>query len=109
MLTFPVSPGDTAVHVYSDMSRIWLQVRRCIPTQDDIGTPSFKVAVGLTKNQAIAIAGELLAAATRPRYNSVPVVAPATKTKVTEIPPPKIPPLGRETGASRGPRPSRRS
>jgi hypothetical protein len=58
--------GNTdAVHIYSDAQRIWLQLRRDVPTDHDIGKPSFKVALSLTPEQAIAIAGELLTAATR--------------------------------------------
>jgi hypothetical protein len=57
--------GTDAVHIYSDAHRIWLQLRRDVPTGHDIGRPSFKVALSLTPEQAIAIAGELLTAATR--------------------------------------------
>ena len=61
-ITFSVNTTD-AVHVYSDAQRIWLQLRRDIPTQQDIGKPSFKTALSLTPAQAIALAGELLTAA----------------------------------------------
>ena len=62
----PFAIGSTdAVHIYSDGQRIWLQLRRAVPTEYEIGRPSFKVALGLTSEQAIAIAGELLTAATR--------------------------------------------
>ena len=62
----PFALGSTdAVHIYSDTNRIWLQLRRDVPTAQDIGKPSFKVALSLTPEQAIAIAGELLTAATR--------------------------------------------
>lgn len=54
-----------AVHIYSDVQHIWLQLRRDVPTAQDIAKPSFKVALTLTPEQAIAIAGELLTAATR--------------------------------------------
>lgn len=57
--------GSAAVHIYSDPQHIWLQLRRDVPTEQAIGTPSFKVALNLTPQQAIAIAGELLTAATR--------------------------------------------
>ena len=65
-----------AVHVYSDAQRIWLQLRRDIPTQQDIGKPSFKTALGLTPTQAIALAGELLTAATH-HQNSPATPKPA--------------------------------
>ena len=61
---FTISSTD-AVHIYSDTARIWLQLRRDVPTEHDIAKPSFKVALSLTPEQAIAIAGELLTAATR--------------------------------------------
>jgi hypothetical protein len=66
MRVIPIAIGGTdAVHIYSDTQRIWLQLRRSVPTEHEIGRPSFKVALGLTREQAIAIAGELLTAATR--------------------------------------------
>jgi hypothetical protein len=61
---FTTSTAD-AVHIYSDAQRIWLQLRRDVPTEHDIAKPSFKIALNLTPDQAIAIAGELLTAATR--------------------------------------------
>lgn len=61
-LNIPLNATD-AVHVYSNERRIWLQLRRDIPTTQDIGKPSFKVALSLTHNQAIALAKELLTAA----------------------------------------------
>ena len=73
---FPVNTTDS-VHVYSDASAIWLQLRRDFPTEDHIGTPSFKTALNLTPNQAIAIAGELLTVAAAhqsdPRSKLTPV------------------------------------
>ncbi len=70
-MTFPVNSTD-AVHVYSDAQHIWLQIRRSIPTQEDIGTPSFKTAINLTRDQAIAIAGELLTASTQHQSSPSP-------------------------------------
>ena len=62
----PFAIGSTdAVHIYSDAQRIYLQLRRDVPTEHDIAKPSFKAALSLTPEQAIAIAGELLTAATR--------------------------------------------
>jgi hypothetical protein len=63
-IAFPVS-SESAVHVYSDASCVWLQLRRDVATETAIGEPSFKVALELTPDQAIAIAGELLTAGTR--------------------------------------------
>jgi hypothetical protein len=76
---FGVNATD-AVHVYSDGQRIWLQLRRDVPTIQDIGRPSFKAALTLTPQQAIAIAGELLTAATRNDIQP-PTKPPTVKTK----------------------------
>lgn len=51
--------GDK-VYVYSDMMRILLQLRREVPTQQDILAASFKAAVALTEGEALALASELL-------------------------------------------------
>jgi hypothetical protein len=52
--------GTDAVHVYSDDRRIWLQLRRKVPTECDIGKPSFKAALCLTPGTARKLASELL-------------------------------------------------
>jgi hypothetical protein len=75
---FAVS-GTDAVHIYSDAQRIFLQLRRDVPTEHDIARPSFKVALSLTPEQAIAIAGELLTAATR--KSSAPTAKQPPKPK----------------------------
>lgn len=54
--------GDRVL-VYSDATRIFLQLRQDIPTgsaDQDILSPSFKVAVSLTEGAALALASELL-------------------------------------------------
>jgi hypothetical protein len=53
------------IHVYSDDSRTILQVRRAIPTDEDVLSPSFKVAVTLSPSDALALAAELLSASSR--------------------------------------------
>lgn len=78
--------GTDAVHIYSDTARIWLQLRRDVPTEHDIAKPSFKVALSLTPEQAIAIAGELLTAATRkssPQTNGLAKQPPRPKAQPT--------------------------
>jgi hypothetical protein len=64
----PLANGD-AIHVYSDECHIWLQLRRAIPTEQDIARPSFKVAFDLSSASALALAGELLTAASRRTSN----------------------------------------
>lgn len=67
---FPINETD-AVHIYSDRSKIWLQLRRDHPTEDSIAISSFKSALNLTPVQAIAIAGELLSVAAEQQKNAV--------------------------------------
>jgi hypothetical protein len=78
---FKVGTND-AVHIYSDAQRIVLQLRREVPTEHDVMKPSFKVALRLTPEEAIAIAGELLTAATRkgsPQTSGTGKQSPKTK------------------------------
>lgn len=48
---FPVNASD-AIHVYSDDGHIWLQIRRHVPSEQDIGRVSFKVALCLQPGTA---------------------------------------------------------
>ncbi len=84
-VAFTIS-SEEAVHVYGDAGRIWLQLRRNVLTKDDIETPSFKVVVTLTQKQAIAIAGELLTAATCHHPAATPV-ARSTEPPAATVPP----------------------
>ena len=59
---FVTASGDS-VHIYSDNSKVILQLRREVPTETDILSPSFKAAVELSDDDILAIAGELLTAA----------------------------------------------
>lgn len=59
-----LSINDTdAVHVYSNKEQIWIQLRRQIPTERDIGSPSFKTAMCLSPDLARKLSSELLKAA----------------------------------------------
>lgn len=53
------------IHMYSDTSSMILQVRRAVPTEVDMLSPSFKVAVSLSPAEAVALAAELLSASSR--------------------------------------------
>jgi hypothetical protein len=56
--------SSDAIHVYSHKTGdIVLQLRRAVPTEQDLLTTSFKVAVSLTAAEALELAGELLTAA----------------------------------------------
>jgi hypothetical protein len=76
----PFAIGNTdAVHVYSgDNQQILLQLRRNISTETSIAKASFKVALSLTPDQAIAIAGELLTAATRKTVHPTQIATQST-------------------------------
>jgi hypothetical protein len=62
--SLPVNTTDS-VHVYRDESHIWLQLRRGVPTEQDIGRSSFKVAVCLQPGTAHKLALELMNIAER--------------------------------------------
>jgi hypothetical protein len=61
---FAVNATDN-VHVYSDDTRIWIQLRRDVPTDQDIGRTSFKVALCLTPGTAHKLGLELINIADR--------------------------------------------
>jgi hypothetical protein len=57
--TFAVNASD-AVHVYSDETHIWIQLRRDVATEQDIGRSSFKVAFCLMPGTAHKLGLELM-------------------------------------------------
>lgn len=57
-----IATGDRVL-IYSDPAHIILQLRRQVPTEEQILEPSFKVAVSLSPAEAIALASDLLTAA----------------------------------------------
>ncbi len=61
---FSINPSD-AIHVYSDDGHIWLQIRRNVPTEQDIGRSSFKVALCLQPGTAHKLGLELMNIAER--------------------------------------------
>lgn len=82
--SFPINSTDS-VHIYSAPSKIWLQLRREHPTENDIGITSFKAALNITPIQAIAIAGELLSvAASQQKNGAIPVVSAAPSAPIPE-------------------------
>ncbi len=66
---FPVNASD-AIHVYSDDSHIWLQIRRSVPTEQDIGRSSFKLALCLQPGTAHKLGLELMNIAERNKEKS---------------------------------------
>lgn len=63
-IQLPVNATD-AIHVYSDEQHIWLQLRRAVPSEQDIGRASFKIAFCLAPGTADKLGLELLAIAKR--------------------------------------------
>jgi hypothetical protein len=61
---YNLNHGGT-IHTYINDESILLQIRRSMPTEEDILQPSFKVAVNLSPHEALAIATELLLAVSR--------------------------------------------
>ncbi len=77
---FPVNASD-AIHVYSDANHIWLQLRRDVPTEQDIGRSSFKVALCIQPGTAHKLGLELMNIAEKNKglLKARPAPAPAPK------------------------------
>jgi hypothetical protein len=60
--SIPLTEGGQ-VMVYSTPDQLVLQLRLEIPTETDILRPSFKVALAITTEESLLIAGEFLQAA----------------------------------------------
>lgn len=56
------------VLLYTDATRIILQLRRQVPTAEDLLAPSFKVAISLNPLEAAQLAEDLLGAALAQLY-----------------------------------------
>jgi len=73
---FAVNSSD-AVHVYSDDTHIWIQLRRDVPTDQDIGRSSFKVAVCVQPGTAHKLGLELMTVAMRNQERMKAKAAPS--------------------------------
>lgn len=77
--------GTDAVHVYSDDRRIWLQLRRRVPTEREIGRTSSKAALCLAPGTAHKLGSELLKIAERNKdkimADNPPAAKPPAKAK----------------------------
>ena len=71
--------GTDAIHVYSDDQHIWLQIRRNVPTEQDISRPSFKVALCLQPGTAHKLGLELLNLAERNKDKQKAKTQPVAK------------------------------
>jgi hypothetical protein len=74
----PVNATD-AIHVFSDDNHIWLQLRRDVPTDQDIGRSSFKVALCMQPGTAHKLGLELMNIAERNKEKSKAKAAPLQK------------------------------
>ncbi len=63
---FAVNASD-AIHVYSDDNHIWIQLRRDVRTEQDIGRSSFKVSLCVQPGTAQKLGLELMNIAERNR------------------------------------------
>ena len=72
--------GTDAVHVCSDDRHIWLQLRRNVPTERDIGRSSFKAAVCLQPGTADKLGLELCKMAQRNKARQKAKKSPAAKS-----------------------------
>ena len=56
---FQINATDS-IHIYSNDHHIWIQLRRAVPTEVDLGKPSFKTALCLTPGTAQKLGQQLL-------------------------------------------------
>ena len=82
--SFKINSSD-AVFVYSEGANIWLQLRRDYPTLESISVSSFKSALNISSDQAIAIATELLAVASSQK-NKQPLNNTAQSLPSVQVP-----------------------
>jgi hypothetical protein len=82
---FLVNASD-AIHVYSDDSHIWLQIRRHVATEHDIGRSSFKVALCLQPGTAHKLGLELMNIAERNKEKSKAKAVAGTKAAKAKPP-----------------------
>ncbi len=61
-INFKLGAGE-GIWVYSNGDGIHLQIRKDVPTEEDVASPSFKLAVKLQPADALKLAGELLTVA----------------------------------------------
>jgi hypothetical protein len=76
--------GSDSIHVYSDDNHIWLQLRRDVPTEQDIGRSSFKVALCMQPGTAHKLGLELMNIAERNKEKSKAKVASTQKAVKTK-------------------------
>ncbi len=78
--------GSDAIHVYSDDSHIWIQMRRDVPTEQDMGRSSFKVAICMQPGTAHKLGLELMNIAERNKEKSKAKAVAGLKTAKGKTP-----------------------
>lgn len=79
--------GTDAIHVYSDDNHIWLQLRRDVPTEQDVGRSSFKVAFCMQPGTAHKLGLELLNIAEKNKERSKAKAASGQKPSKPKVGP----------------------
>jgi hypothetical protein len=77
---FPIN-GSDAIHVYSDANHIWIQLRRDVPTEQDIGRSSFKAAMCMQPGTAHKLGLELMNIAEKNKQRMKAKVSPPPAAK----------------------------
>ena len=75
---YPVN-GSDSIHLYSDETHIWVQLRRDVPTEQDIGRSSFKVAFCMQPGTAEKLGLELLNLASKNKERAKAKSVPGAK------------------------------
>lgn len=83
--------GTDAIHLYCTKRELWIQLRRDVPTLEDIGATSFKAAMRLTPEQAVELAKELLTAASYQGKAAQAVKSESPKAEPAPPPPVTLP------------------
>ena len=81
---FVVNASD-AIHVYSDDNHIWIQLRRGVPTEQDIGRSSFKVSVCVQPGTAQKLGLELMNIAARNKERLKSKASPQVKAPKAKL------------------------
>jgi hypothetical protein len=78
---YPVNTSDS-IHLYSDSNHIWIQLRRDVPTEHDIGRSSFKVALCMQPGTASKLGLELMNIAEKAKARAKAAAQKPAKPKV---------------------------
>jgi hypothetical protein len=77
---YPLNASD-AIHLYSNDNHVWIQLRRNVPTEQDIGGSSFKVAFCVQPGTAHKMGLELMNLAEKAKAKAKAAAGKSTKPK----------------------------